>query len=251
SQLNLLAFSGIAAATSMGRDLDVVFQVRAEQPPDGAQLLTSGRGLVGPLGIKPETIAAGANGRLAEDQREVAVQVTTEEQARSHVRHLAEQAVDFIKIWVDDRLGTEVPMTAPVYRAIIDEAHKHNLRVFVHSWYLQDAKDLLRSGVDAFAHPIRDKDVDEEVIELFKERPNVHVQTNLHSTYFYTLSKEPSWLKDPLLLDISSPAEIKRIVGQIHDNSPRIHEGWTGDKVSFARPLYARMARNTKRLYAA
>ena len=251
TQLNLLAFVGIAAATSMGRDTDVVFQVRAEQPNDGAQLLTSGRGMVGPLGIKPETIAAGVSGRLPEDLREIALQVTNEEQAREHVRHLSDQRVDFIKIWVDDRLGTEVPMSPTVYRAIIDEAHKHNLRVFAHSWYLQDAKDLLRAGLDAFAHPIRDKDVDDELVELLKERPNVHVQTNLHSTYFYTLSEEPAWLKDPLLLDLASPAEIKRIVDQIHDNSPRIHEGWTGDKVSFARPLYARIVRNTKKLYGA
>ena len=38
---------------------------------------------------------------------------------------------------------------------------------------------------------------------------------------------------------------------QIHDNSPRVHEGWTGDKISFARPLYARIVRNTKKLYGA
>src|SRR5258706_370660 len=82
TQLNLLAFVGIAAATSMGRDTDVVFKVRAEQPPDGAQILTSGRGLVGPLGIKPETMAAGANARLPEDLREIELQGTNEEQAR-------------------------------------------------------------------------------------------------------------------------------------------------------------------------
>jgi imidazolonepropionase-like amidohydrolase len=250
-QLKLLAFVGIAAATSMGRDSDVVFEVRAEQPPDGAQILTSGRGLVGALGLKPETIAAGVNGRLPEDLREIALQVRNEEQAREHVRHLASQRVDFIKIWVDDRLGTEVPMSPTLYRAIFDEAHKHSLRVFVHSWYLQDAKDLLRAGVDAFAHPIRDKDVDDELIGMLKDRPNVHMQTNLHSTYFYTLSGEQPWLKDPLFLDITSPAEVQRIVEQLHDNSPRIHEGWTGDKLSFARPLYARMVRNTKRLYDA
>src|SRR5262249_31504119 len=69
-QLNLLAYVGIAAATSMGRDTDVVFDVRAHPSPDAAQILTSGRGMVGPLGMKPATMAQGENGRLPEDLRE-------------------------------------------------------------------------------------------------------------------------------------------------------------------------------------
>ena len=95
------------------------------------------------------------------------------------MRWLAEQRADAVKLWVDDRLGLAEPMTPANYRAVIDEAHRHNLRVIAHVWYLEDAKDLVRAGVDGLAHPIRDKDVDDEMIELLKSHPNVFIQTTL------------------------------------------------------------------------
>ena len=252
-QLNRVAFAGIAVTTSMGRDSEAAYPVRAEQPPNGAQFLTCGRGLVGPLGIKPETVAAGANGRLPEDLADPAYPVATEEQARIDVRELALKRVDCVKIWVDDRLGTEVPMKPEVYRAIIDEAHKHNLRVFAHMWYLDDAKNLARAGVDSFAHPIRDKEVDDELVQLLKDRPNIIMQTNLSSTEFLSLTEEPAWLQDPLLQDLASPAEIKKLSAQIHDKTTRIHEGWPANisRVEFGRRTYGIMVRNTAKLYKA
>src|SRR4051794_13979496 len=192
-QLSIEAYCGVAVVASLGRDEDVAFRVRAEQPPNGAQLLTGGRGLVGPLGMKPETMAAGAEGRLPEDLRDITVKVASEEAAREHVRTLAEQHVDFVKIWVDSRLGTEIPMKPNVYRAVIDESHKRGLRVYAHMWFLDDSKDLMRAGIDSLAHPIRDKVVDDEFVQLAKDRPSVYMQTNLQSTQFATLYDDPAW----------------------------------------------------------
>ena len=62
---------------------------------------------------------------------------------------------------------------------IIDEAHKRELRVTAHIFALEDAKGLLRAGIDAFAHGVRDKDVDDEVMALFKSHPNVVLVPNL------------------------------------------------------------------------
>ena len=53
------------------------------------------------------------------------------------------------------------------------------MRVTAHIFTLEDAKGLLRAGIDAFAHGIRDQDVDDEVIALFKERPDVVLVPNL------------------------------------------------------------------------
>ena len=251
-RLNLLAYAGIAAVQDMGTmpDFGPAFRVRAEQPPNGAQLLTAGRGLVGPLGTVPRNLELGVRGRLFEDLRSSSVQVRTEIQARRHVRWLAEQRVDAVKLWMDDRLGLEEPMTPANYRAVIDEAHKHNLRVIVHSWYLQDAKDLVRAGVDGFAHPIRDKDVDDEMIELLKSHPNVFIQTNSQSTYTYTMTEDPAWFEDPLFVDIATPQEIQRIRDFVRSSEPRYHEGWT-NKVEFGKEVYDRIVRNTKKLYEA
>ena len=47
---------------------------------------------------------------------------------------------DWIKIRVDDTLGTTTKMPPEVYRAVIEEAHKRGLRVAAHLFYLDDAQ---------------------------------------------------------------------------------------------------------------
>ena len=52
---------------------------------------------------------------------------------------------------------------------------------------------MLRAGIDGFAHGIRDKDIDDEVAALFKQRPNVFVVPNLPDR---GVKDDLSWLSD-------------------------------------------------------
>ena len=101
--------------------------------------------------------------------------VTSEAEGRKAVEELAAQKVDIVKIWVDNRDGKYKKLTPEIYGAIIDEAHKRGLRVTAHIFDLEDAKGLLRAGVDAFAHGVRDKDIDDEIVAMFKAHPNLVV----------------------------------------------------------------------------
>lgn len=167
--LRRAAYYGIAAVQSMGIDKgEVPYELRADPPPDGALFRTAGRGMAMPNA-----------GPGREYWRPVAYGVSTEAEARADVRELAGRKVDLVKIWVDDRNGTVPKLTPPLYRAIIDEAHKNRLRVAAHIFYLADAKELLRSGIDILAHDVRDRDVDDEAMTLFKQHPNVYVMTTL------------------------------------------------------------------------
>jgi len=163
-QLRRLAYYGIAATLSLGQDQgDLPFQVRAETIPNAARFRTAGRGIT-----MPEP------GRT-----EIPYWINNEAEARKAVQELAARKVDIVKIWVDDRNGMYKKLTPPLYGAIIDEAHKHQLRVAAHIFTLEDAKGLLRAGIDGFAHGVRDKDIDDEFISLFKQRPNVFLIPNL------------------------------------------------------------------------
>jgi imidazolonepropionase-like amidohydrolase len=163
-QLRRLAYYGTAATLSLGQDPgDLPFQVRAETIPNAARFRTAGRGIT-----MPEP------GRT-----DIPYWITTEAEARKAVQELAARKVDIVKIWVDDRNGMYKKLTPPLYGAIIDEAHKHQLRVVAHIFTLEDAKGLLRAGIDGFAHGVRDKDIDDEFISLFKQRPNVFLIPNL------------------------------------------------------------------------
>ena len=163
-QLQHMAYYGAGAVLSLGLDTgDVPFEMRTEMVPDGARSQSAGRGITSP----------------EQGRSEVPHWVTSEEEARVAVRELAVQKVDFVKIWVDDRGGQFERLSPRFYGAVIDEAHANGLRVTAHVFRLEDAKGLLRAEIDAFAHGIRDMDIDDEVLELWKESPNVVLVPNL------------------------------------------------------------------------
>jgi imidazolonepropionase-like amidohydrolase len=163
-QLQHMAYYGAGLVVSLGLDEgDVAFQIRGETVPDGARSLTAGRGITSP---EP-------------GRSEVPFWVTSEEEARSAVGELAGQGVDIVKIWVDDRGGQYEKLSPELYSAVIDEAHQQGLKVTAHVYTLEDAKGLLRAGIDAFAHGVRDRDVDDELVELWTSRPDVVLVPNL------------------------------------------------------------------------
>jgi imidazolonepropionase-like amidohydrolase len=87
-------------------------------------------------------------------------------------------------------------MTYPVSAAIIDEAHKHHLRVVAHVFYLADAKELVREGVDGFSHMVRDQPVDNELLGMMKAKGTWMVSATLSREMAYSLAIMP-WLNDP------------------------------------------------------
>jgi imidazolonepropionase-like amidohydrolase len=58
-----------------------------------------------------------------------------------------------------------------------------------------DAKGLIRAGVDAFAHGVRDRDIDDELVEMFRQRPNLVLTPNLPDR---GVKVDLSWLRESL-----------------------------------------------------
>ena len=57
----------------------------------------------------------------------------------------------------------------PSCKAIIEDAHKYNLPVAAHIFYLEDAKNWRNYGVNGLAHSVRDKPIDQELIDCMKK----------------------------------------------------------------------------------
>jgi imidazolonepropionase-like amidohydrolase len=182
------AYYGVSAAMSLGQDAgDLPFQMRAQTLPGAARFFTAGRGIT-----MPEP-----------GRSDVPYWITSVDEGRKAIQELASQKVDIVKIWVDDRDGKYKKLTPDLYGPIIEEAHKRGLRVTAHIFTLDDAKGLLRAGIDAFAHGVRDRDIDEDGLALFKKRTNVVVVPNLPDRGVKT---DVSWLRDSL-----SEAEFKKL----------------------------------------
>jgi imidazolonepropionase-like amidohydrolase len=93
-----------------------------------------------------------------------------------------------------------------VYRAVIDRAHARGLRVAAHIFYLADAKDLLRAGVDFLAHSVRDADVDRELIDLMKARGVCLSPTLMREVSTFVYESRPAFFDDPFFRREADPA---------------------------------------------
>jgi imidazolonepropionase-like amidohydrolase len=166
ADLQQRAYYGVGGALSLGQDSgDLFFQIRTESDTmkGAARYRTAGRGIT-----MPEP------GRT-----DLPYWITTAAEGRKAIQELASKKVDVVKIWVDDRDGMYKKLTPDLYGPIIDEAHKNGLRVTAHIFNLSDAKGLLRAGLDAFAHGVRDVDIDDEFVAMMRQRRHVVLAPNL------------------------------------------------------------------------
>lgn len=169
--------------------------------------------------------------------RQAANPVTTPAGARALVQELAARRVKIVKTWVDGRNGAVKKLEPAIYTAIIDEAHKRGLRVAVHATGLSDAKELLRAGVDIFAHMI--SEVDDELLALFKEHPNVAVLTALAGPH---RALHAPWLDPvhPLIIETVRPEQIRRLQARFPLRN--------SDERARARTAWDKLAAGIKRL---
>lgn len=234
-QLNRYACAGIGTVLSMGTDAgDMPLQLRVDQNAGrvgGARFLLAGRGLAAPNA-----------GPASPEMKPTAYGVETEADARRLVSDLVGQHVNVVKIWVDDRNHTVQKLSPSLYRAIIDESHQRGARVVAHVFYLDDAKDLARAGADAFAHLVRDKDIDDELVALLKEH-RVLVMPNMTISENGVFASPPAWLDDPLLHDVAPADWINRVRESFANRSP--------DAVQRASQTFRMMQRTVAKLQAA
>jgi imidazolonepropionase-like amidohydrolase len=213
NDLNRALYFGVAVVQSQGIERgDVTYQIRSDQEAGrlgGARLRIAGRGIGAPNAGPGAAAYAG-----------IAYEVTTETEARQAVRELATKHVNLVKIWVDDRNGRAPRLAPNLYRAIIDEGHKHRLQVNAHVFYHTDAVDLVNAGIDGIAHLVRDKEMDDALIASIV-RHNVYVMPNL-SPEWSTYIEVPHWLKDgdPLmaLIQRSVPQPVVERIRKSYEN---------------------------------
>jgi adenosine deaminase len=78
-------------------------------------------------------------------------------------------------------------------------------------FYLDDAKQLLRDGVDLLAHSVRDVPVDQELITLARDRNVCLVPTLMRDVSIYVYESTPEFFSDPFFTRFANQANVKTL----------------------------------------
>ncbi|MGI9262243.1 MAG: amidohydrolase family protein, partial [Woeseiaceae bacterium] len=171
--LALYARYGVTSVVSLGGAPEEAFAVRDEEP--GTTLRRARVKLAGPVVVGDTPEAAGAI-------------------ARENIAN----GVDWVKIRVDDNLGTGKKMPWDAVHEVINIAREAGVPVATHIFYLEDAQRLLETGTGLIAHSVRDQRVTEEFNEAMLDTGVCYVPTLTREVSTFVYESRPDFFDDPL-----------------------------------------------------
>jgi imidazolonepropionase-like amidohydrolase len=182
--------SGFTTVRNLGHsgiDGDVALRdaINAGRVP-GPRILGSGRKL-----IAPGSYLQSLNPAVAESiMQQEFFRVEGPEAARQAVRENVFYDVDLIKVTIEDDL-TQAEMTA-----IVDEAHRHHLKVAVHAVTTTSIQIAINAGADSIEHG---NDVADEQLTMMRDKGIFFDITPTFWGGFFTRITQPSIVMSPTL----------------------------------------------------
>jgi imidazolonepropionase-like amidohydrolase len=141
----------------------------------------------------------------------------TPEDVPAMVAKVAALKPTVLKLWVDDHGGGQ-KMKPEIYKAIIAEAHKRNIRVAAHLFYAEDANALIDAGLDIIAHSIRDKEVDAALLAKMKQKNVIYIPTLTLDEYQFAYADSPEWINEPFFKASLEPGVFEMITDKEYGN---------------------------------
>ena len=213
--LRTYAKYGVTTTTSMGTDLDLVVGVRDDvnqgKLPGLARVITALQGFTTQDGYP--TQVPGVKG--------LANEVSTANQARTHVDRMADSGAQLVKMWVDSHHGNFKKLGSSLYQAIIDQAHHRGLLAAAHLYELSDAKQLAEAGLDLIVHSVRDAEVDRGLIRRLLAKGITYAPTLTREQSTYVYADSPAWLDDPFFSSGIDSSIIQGLRTNLRDNQSK------------------------------
>lgn len=98
----------------------------------------------------------------------------TVETAADYVQSTKNEGAHYIKLMQEDccsmawETGSIPSASVELQRAVVDAAHKNDLKAYAHATSLDSTMSVLRAGVDGLTHTFCDQPPTEELVELYK-----------------------------------------------------------------------------------
>jgi imidazolonepropionase-like amidohydrolase len=130
-----------------------------------------------------------------EDNEPFILTITVEDGIKG-VKEQLQYKPDFIKIWYiagADGLALEASArkNLPIVKAIIEEAHKNNLKVAVHATQRITAQLAVENGADYLVHSVDDEILNDDFVKLLKKNKTILCPTLIvHDGYINTFGQK-------------------------------------------------------------
>lgn len=122
-----------------------------------------------------------------------------------------EKGADWIKLRVDDNLGTGQKMPWDAVQVVMNAAKAAGIPVATHIFYMDDAERLLQMGTGLIAHSVRDQAVTDEFVQATLDSGVCYVPTLVREVSTFVYAKRPDWFDDPFFLEAAKQSEIDRV----------------------------------------
>jgi imidazolonepropionase-like amidohydrolase len=141
----------------------------------------------------------------------VAVNVRNVENTADIMAANAMQEVDWLKIQIDDQLGTTDKMSWDAVQLAIDTGKSAEIPVAAHIYYMDDAARALQMGVALIAHSVRDREVSDEFVQTMLDSGVCYVPTLMREVSAFTYASRPAFFDDPFFLANANKKEMARV----------------------------------------
>jgi len=119
--------------------------------------------------------------------------------------------VDWIKLRVDDDLGTGEKMSWDAIEAAMKVAKAADIPVATHIFYMDDAATLLDMGTSLVAHSVRDQRLSDEFVQKLLDSGVCYVPTLVREVSTFVYSERPAFFDDPFFLQAANQGQIDRV----------------------------------------
>ena len=119
--------------------------------------------------------------------------------------------VDWIKLRVDDNLGSVEKMSWDAVSAAMMAAKAANVPVATHIFYMDDAATLLGMGTGLIAHSVRDQRVTDEFVQIMLDSGVCYVPTLVREVSTFVYSERPAFFDDPFFLEAAKQSQVDRV----------------------------------------
>jgi imidazolonepropionase-like amidohydrolase len=102
-------------------------------------------------------------------------------------------------------------MSPDVYNAIIEEAHKHHLKVAAHVYTDKDASSLVNANVDIIAHSVRDEPVGSAFTQAMIQHNTWYIPTLALDEAFYIYASDPEIMQSSFFQQAAGPQLLAKL----------------------------------------